>query len=223
MRTLSVALAPCRSGIQREPAACGIQEGNDEDTPLAGPIRIYFPKQQSQTVATKNSPSKTKPSADSVAASLKQQTDTFNKAAEAFHQRDFKKAKDLFEQAADGPNREMGFSARNHLRMCEQRLAKREVKLETAEDHYTFAVTLMNRQDFSGALPHLEKAVSGADADHYHYALAVAHGQTGNVEKAAHHLRRALDLQPRNRNLALSDNDFAETARHPQIREILQR
>lgn len=178
---------------------------------------------ESDTVATKNSPSKIKPSVESVAASAKQQSDTFNKAAEAFHQRDFKKAKELFEQAAEGPTREMAFSARNHVRMCEQRLAKSDVKLEAPEDLYTFAITLMNKQDFAGAVPHLEKALAGREMDHYHYALAVAHGQAGNIEKAAQHLRRALDLQPRNRSLALSDGDFAETARHPVIREILQR
>lgn len=174
-------------------------------------------------MATKNSPSKTKPSAESAAASLKQQSDAFNKAAEAFHHRDFKKAKELFEQAAEGPNREMGFSARNHIRMCEQRLAKAEVKLDSPEELYTFAVALMNRQDFAAAVPHLEKAIAGHEADHYHYALAVAYGQTGNIDKAAQHLKRALDIQPRNRSLALSDSDFAETARNPLIREILQR
>jgi len=174
-------------------------------------------------VATKNSPSKTKPSAESVAALAQQQADAFSKAAEAFHQRDFRKAKELFEQAAAGPTREMAFSARNHLRMCEQRLAKAEVKLESPEDLYTFAVTLMNKQDFAGAVPHLEKALATQPADHYHYALAVAYGQTGQIDKAAQHLRRALDLQPRNRALALGDGDFAETARHPMIREILQR
>ena len=107
--------------------------------------------------------------------------------------------------------------------MCEQRLAKSEVKLESAEDLYTYAVALMNKQDFAGAVPHLEKAVAARGADYYHYALAVAYGQTGQIDKAAQQLRRALELQPRNRAVALSDSDFLETARHPQIREILGR
>lgn len=174
-------------------------------------------------MATKNSPAKSKPAAEAVNAGLKQQNDTFNKAMEAFHARDFKKAKDLFAQASEGPSREMGFAARTHLRMCEQRLAKAEVRLEAPEDLYTFAVALMNRQDFAAAVPHLEKALKVNEADHYHYAIAICLGHTGHADQATEHFRRALELQPRNRALALGDPDFAELARTPQIRELLQR
>ena len=174
-------------------------------------------------MATKNSPSKPKPAADTLAAGIKAQTDTFNKAMESFHQRDFKKAKDLFAQAADGPSREMGYAARTHLRMCEQRLTKAEVRLEAPEDLYTFAVTLMNRLDFAGAQSYLQKAINTSEADHYHYALAICLGHTASIDQAVQHFRRALELQPKNRALALSDPDFSELARNPQIRELLQR
>ena len=142
---------------------------------------------------------------------------------EAFQQRDFKRAKDLLTQAIEGPAREKSFAARTHVRMCEHRLAQGEIRLETPEENYNFAVTMMNRRDFSGALPYFEKALRAQEADHYHYALAICLGHLGNIDQAAEHFRRALELQPRNRALALSDADFSDLARNSQIRELLQR
>jgi hypothetical protein len=53
--------------------------------------------------------------------------------------------------------------------------------------------------------------------------MSIAQWHTGNQEKAIEHFRRAVTLQPRNRSVALSDPDFAELARNPQIRELLQK
>jgi len=158
-----------------------------------------------------------------MAAAQKQQSDQYNRAMQAFHQRDFKKAKELFAEAAEGPVREMAFAAKTHLKMCEQRLAKVEVKLETPEEAYNYAVALMNRRDYSGAVTNLELALRSSDADHYHYALAIAQWHAGAQDKAVEHFRRALALQPRTRSQALTDPDFSELARHPQIRELLQK
>lgn len=149
------------------------------------------------------------------------QLETFNRAMEAFHQRDFKKAKDLFETAANGPAREVAFSAKTHARMCEQRLAKDAMKFDSPEDYYAYATALANRQQYREAIPLLLKALQLREADHYHYALALCLGQSGDLDGAMRHLSRAIEIAPRNRGLASTDPDWAELIRQPKIRELL--
>ena len=175
-----------------------------------------------KVVAKTTSKPAAKGSADQGPSEHQLQLDNFNRAVEAFHQRDFKKAKELFESAANGPAREVAFSARTHLRMCEQRLERDKVNLQSPEDFYAYATALVNRQQFAEAIPYLEKALAAHEADHYHYSLALCQGQTGNLDAAVRHLARAIDLSPRNRGLASTDSDFVELLRQPQIRELLQ-
>ena len=117
----------------------------------------------------------------------------------------------------------MAHSARLHVRMCDQRLAKESPALTTAEDHYNFAVTLMNRRDFQAARRHLEEALrmSSDGGDHLHYLLALCLGSLGDLEGASRHLKRAIEIHPRNRAMARSDPDFAELAHRPGIHELL--
>lgn len=149
------------------------------------------------------------------------QQKAFDTAMQAFHQRDFAKAKQLFEAAAEGPAREIGYAARQHASMCEQRLKKPAVKLETAEDHYNYGVSLMNQRDLEGAQASLEKALKQDGGDHVHYALALVLGLKQDVEGALEHLKKAIELAPRNRAAAHNDPDFAELMQHSAIRELL--
>ena len=139
-----------------------------------------------------------------------------------FHARDFKKALQLFEKAAEGPLRDMAAAARTHAKMCEQRLARAAVVLESHDDYYNYAVSLMNRQDHRSAYEHFEKSLALKETDYAHYGLAACNGFLGRVEEAARHLRRAIEMRPDNRAAAHNDPDFAELNRQPVIRELLQ-
>jgi Flp pilus assembly protein TadD len=80
----------------------------------------------------------------------------------------------------------------------------------------------MNARRFEEASSHLEAAVRlEPGADHVHYALAVCKGLSGNAEDAYDSLKRAIELQPRNRLAARQDSDLEELARHPSIRRLL--
>ncbi len=150
------------------------------------------------------------------------QAEAFAQASRLFHAGQYAEARRLFEEAAGGANREMAHSARLHVRMCEQRLSREAPALATAEDHYNYAVALVNRRDFQSARQHLEQALQMADdGDHIHYALALCLGYLGDIDGACHHLRRAIELHPRNRAAARSDPDFAELIHKPQISELL--
>lgn len=155
-------------------------------------------------------------------APAKEQPALFEEAIKAQHSGDFEKAKSLFEQAASGPSREMAHAARVHARMCDHRIAKAAPVLRSAEDHYNFAVTLMNQRSLELAEQHLRTALQMmTDADHIHYALALCRGLRGDLEDARAHLQRAIELQPKNRLMARSDPDFLELNRNPSISRLL--
>ncbi len=155
-------------------------------------------------------------------AELNAQVDKFNRAMELFHSREFKKARDLFEQASAGPNRDMGFAAKSHQRMCEQRLQQSGVRLETADDNYNYGVALTNERRLDEARKHLEKALSMRQADHFEYALALCLGLAGDIDGAAKHLEAAVRLDPRNRIAVRNDPDFAELLKNPPLQAIIQ-
>jgi tetratricopeptide (TPR) repeat protein len=140
----------------------------------------------------------------------------------AFHARDFARAKQFFEASLEGTAKEVNYAAKQHLLMCEKRLASAAVHLESAEDYYNFAVSLMNKRDGEGAAQHLEKALQLGEADYMHLAMAVALGMRHDISGAARHLQRAIEIHPRNRIAAHNDPDFAELMQHTAIRELLQ-
>lgn len=150
-----------------------------------------------------------------------QQAELFNQAMALFHQREFRRAMPLFEAAGNGPVREMAYSARTHWRMCESRLARTEPDSRSAEDNYTHAIAQMNLRSFADAALLLDVSLRQQETDYAHYAAAVARGYLGQVEAAAGHLRRAIQLQPRNRTMAMNDPDFVELAKLQPIREVL--
>jgi tetratricopeptide (TPR) repeat protein len=146
----------------------------------------------------------------------------FEEAIRLFHREDYAQAKELFEKAATGPAREMAHAARVHARMCEQRIDRSAPALDTADDHYNYAVALINRNELQAAEKHLREGVRlTPQGDHIHYALALARGLRGDIQQARESLKRAIDLDPRNRIHARNDPDFAELAQHPAILALL--
>lgn len=152
----------------------------------------------------------------------KKQGTLFEEAIGLFHREDFGHAKELFEKAATGPAFEMAHAARVHARMCEQRIDRSAPALATADDHYNYAVALINRNELQAAEKHLREAARlTPTGDHIHYALALTRGLHGDMQQARESLKRAIELDPRNRIHARNDPDFAEFARHPTMVSLL--
>lgn len=146
----------------------------------------------------------------------------FDEAVRMLHSGEFQRAKALFEEAASGPSLEMAHAARIHARMCEHRMAKTAPQFTSAEDHYNFAITLMNQRSLERAEEHLLQAMKmSSDADHLHYAMALCRGLRGDVEGACKHLQRAIELQPKNRHMARNDPDFVELFPHHSLTRLL--
>src|SRR4051794_3269113 len=64
------------------------------------------------------------------------QLSSFEMAMRLFHARKLPEARDQFQIAAGGPERDVAQRARLHISMCDRRLQQPTVPLKSAEDYY---------------------------------------------------------------------------------------
>src|SRR5579863_2583082 len=118
------------------------------------------------------------------------QIESFTEAVRLFHARQLDQARDLFVAASSGPDRAVSHRAALHARVCDNRLESSSVVLETPEDHYNYAITLINSRNFAGAQEHLRVALETEPAaDHVLYALAACQGLSGDLQGAYENLK----------------------------------
>lgn len=154
--------------------------------------------------------------------SSQKQLASFESAMKQFHARRFKEARDLFQAATLGPERDIAHRARLHATICEGRLEQAPVNLQTAEDYYNYGIALLNTRKIDDARRHLQQALSLApEADHVFYALAAAQALSGDAAGAHEHLKRAIELDAKNRLMARQDGDFASLASHSTFQALL--
>jgi tetratricopeptide (TPR) repeat protein len=154
------------------------------------------------------------------------QLQIFERAVKLFRVQQFREARSLFETASKGALREVAHNARLHISMCNRRLEKPEVLLTSMEDFYNVGVERLNARDLDGARRHLEKAVElcrsdGNAADHVYYAMAACHALSGDARGAYENLKRAIEIEPRNRTAARQDADFSGTVQQPLLQQLL--
>jgi len=162
-----------------------------------------------------------KPAAPDLPNGAKQMA-AFEAAMKLFHARKLKEARDLFSQATNGPERDVAQRASLHLAMCDRRLQQAAVTLTSAEDYYNYAVALINSRNLAEARSHLDRALQISPAsDHIHYAMAVVLTLSGDLPGAHESLRRAIELEPRNRLAARQDSDLAALANSLQYGSLV--
>ncbi|HTS62956.1 MAG TPA: tetratricopeptide repeat protein [Candidatus Acidoferrales bacterium] len=175
--------------------------------------------QASKNVKTPDSAAKQ--AAGAVSDTTRQMT-AFEQAMKLFHARKLKEARDLFQQAAAGPERDVAQRAKLHIAMCDRRLQHPTVSLGSAEDYYNYGIALINSRNLSEARAHLEKAVQiSPNSDHMYYALSVAQALSGDLGGAQESLRRAIEIDPRNRITARQDTDLAPFVNQPPLSGLL--
>ena len=155
-------------------------------------------------------------------SSGQKQLSDFEAAMKLFHARNLKQARGLFEEAARGPERDIAQRCQLHIAMCNRRLDQVSVNLQSAEDYYTYGIALLNSRKLPEARTHLEKALTLApEADHIQYAVAAAQALNGDLTGAHEHLKRAIEIEPRNRLHARQDTDFAHLAHQAPFDALL--
>jgi tetratricopeptide (TPR) repeat protein len=151
------------------------------------------------------------------------QMESFTQGMRLLHARQFQQAQEFFRAAQGGPDRTVAQRAGIHALTCERLFESAGLKLSTADDHYNYAVTLLNARELAAAQVHLELALEAdATADHVLYALAACQSLAGDFQRAYTNLRRAIDLQPRNRRAAREDTDFSVAMELPLFRLLCE-
>jgi tetratricopeptide (TPR) repeat protein len=186
------------------------------------PVKPATGKNGKPSSAKNGRPAKPAPPPPPPPSGAKIQYDAFERAIQLLHKRNFREAKDLFEKARNGPNLEITANAATHVRMCERRLAAPLPEPKSAEEHYDYAIALINLRDLEPSRRHLEIALKMEPrADHVHYAMGVCLALSGDAQGAYDSLKRAIELQPRNRMVARQDSDLEGVRHHPRIGKLL--
>jgi tetratricopeptide (TPR) repeat protein len=141
----------------------------------------------------------------------------------ALQEHKFEKAKPLFEKVLAGPSRDLTDRAAIHLSICNQHLERTTAQqFKSVEEHYDYAVSLMNVGDYVTAREHIEKLLKQSPkTDFVIYGLAALDCLTGHVEDSLKHLDEALRLNPGLRFQARNDSDFHNLAEDPRFTELL--
>jgi tetratricopeptide (TPR) repeat protein len=141
----------------------------------------------------------------------------------ALQEHKFEKAKPLFEKVLAGPSKDLIDRASVHLAICNQRLVRATTQqFKSVEEHYDYAVSLMNVGDYVTAREHIERLLKQSPkTDFVIYGLAALDCLTGHVEDSLKHLEEALRLNSILRFQARNDSDFHNLAEDPRFTELL--
>jgi tetratricopeptide (TPR) repeat protein len=156
-------------------------------------------------------------------SAYEKQLKAYEEGVQLFSQRKLHEACASFKEAAKGPAPHIADKARSYERVCEQRTAAAETPICTAEDHFNHGVERLNARDVERARQHFDRALTlQPDADHVLYTMALCCGLAGDGDGAYENLKRAIDLEPRNRILARQDPEFlALFSQVPALRSLL--
>ena len=140
----------------------------------------------------------------------------------AMQERKFEKAKGLLQKAVTGASRELADRISVHLNTCNQHMERTAAQFKGPEEHYDYAVSLMNVGDYVTAREHLEKLSKQVPkADYVAYGLAALDCLTGIWKIHCVIWTRRSGPMPRLRFQARNDSDFQNLAEDPRFTELL--
>lgn len=151
-----------------------------------------------------------------------QAVQNYEAGLKAMQEHKFEKAKSLLEKIVSSGPRELADRARMYLNTCNQHLQDASASFKTHEEHFDYAVSLMNSGQFEQARGHMEKILKqNPQADFAYYGMAVVECLAGQVESSLKNLSEAIRLNPQNRFQARNDSDFQNMADDPRFTELL--
>ncbi len=151
------------------------------------------------------------------------QLKAYERAVRLFSQRNLTEAREGFLEAAKGPAPQIADKARSYVQICDRRTGAAAAPVSTADDHFNCGVERLNARDVEQARHHFDRALLlQPDAEHVLYTMALCCGLAGDGDGAYENLKRAIDLEPRNRILARQDPEFSALASQlPALRALL--
>ena len=134
----------------------------------------------------------------------------------------YDKAHSAFEKILAGGAGDLGDRVRMYSNACLLQAAKGKNTFATHEEHYDYAVSLLNDGHYEDAREQFNIILKANDkADYALYGLAVLSSMTGDPHRCLEHLTEAIRQNPRNRIQARSDSDFQDMADDPRFTELL--
>jgi tetratricopeptide (TPR) repeat protein len=152
-----------------------------------------------------------------------QAVQNYEAGVKAMQEHKYERAKSLLEKVCESGVRELADRATIYLNSCQQQLGKGSSgAFKTPEEHYDFAVSLINDGNFDDARSHLEKILrQNPKSDYAHYGMAALECLIGRFEPALKSLNDAIRLNPANRFQARNDSDFDRLSDDPRFTEVL--
>ena len=151
-----------------------------------------------------------------------QAVQSYESGLRALQEHKFEKAKGHLQKVLIGPNKSLVDRAQVHIITCDKHMEKPTLQFKTTEEHYDFAVSLINVGDYVTAREHLDKLLKqNPKAEYVLYGLAALHCLTGHLEESLKTLNEAVQAKPALRFQARNDSDFQNLAEDPRFTELL--
>jgi tetratricopeptide (TPR) repeat protein len=151
-----------------------------------------------------------------------QAVQSYESGLRALQEHKFEKAKGHLQKVLSGPNKSLVDRAQVHILTCDKHMGAPTLQFKTAEEHYDYAVSLINTGDYVTAREHLDKLLKqNPKAEFVLYGLAALHCLTGHVEESLKTLNEAIQAKPSLRFQARNDGDFQNLAEDPRFTELL--
>ncbi len=150
-----------------------------------------------------------------------QAVQNYEAGVRALQEHKFDRAKGHLQKVLSGPNRALAERAMVHMAACDQHLEQPALQFKTTEEHFDYAVSLINTGDYVAAREHIDRLLKQNRTDYVLYGLAALNCLTGHVEDALKILDEAIHLNPALRFQARNDSDFQNLAEDPRFTELL--
>jgi predicted Zn-dependent protease len=146
----------------------------------------------------------------------------YQAAVQFVQQSKFDKALAAFQKLLPTAPNEIAERCRMYIQTCQRQINKAGLAFITPEERYDYAVSQLNTGDFGEAENQFRGIIADfPGADYAYYGLALLDAITGRVQGCLDHLSKAIELNPKNRLQARSDNDFQNMVDDPRFTELL--
>jgi len=157
-------------------------------------------------------------------ANLDRAIKDYEEAVKLIARKEYGRAAHLFEAVikAYPTEREVMDRSRMYLAICKSHSAGAAPKPKSSDEHYYLGVIASNDGRLDEAVEMFDKAVKlDSGSDKALYALASACAMKGDGAAASEHLAKAIELDPRNRTLAINDSDFDSIREDPEFASLV--
>ena len=155
-------------------------------------------------------------------AAFSQAVHSYQEGLRLLQERKFERAKLLLQKVVQSAPQDLADRAKMHLNTCLQRLEQTAANFRSHEEHYDYAVSLLNTGQHAQAREHLDRILKQAPkSDFAWYGMAVIDCLTERYEESLRNLTEAIRLNAANRFQARNDSDFNNMADDPRFTELL--